>query len=279
MSNDEARCISCGKLFSVTRLNESPVPNYPSEDGTYDPITNTYICTSCYVKLGAPANDSDVVTNLREKFIRDNPKVEYAKDTVLDYPFVNFLIKYLNDTGNRGIIAGGCFKDIFSHKKVKDIDVFTDNESNFKFINDKLSSNTDYVLSYNNDNVTAYRNRYTGITIEVIKKIYGKPNEILNAFDFSITKFALYLDNVSDNYPSVMYDNDFFKDITQKRLVLNNRIDYPLSTFNRLLRYTRYGYTLCKSSKVKLLKCVKNDYSNEELDASIDDGSFYEGVD
>lgn len=47
-----------------------------------------------------------------------------------------------------------------------------------------------YHFHYENDNVKAYKHIETGVVIELCCKIFGKPEEILNKFDFTITKFA-----------------------------------------------------------------------------------------
>ena len=39
---------------------------------------------------------------------------------------LNFLDKFM--MGHKGYIAGGCFKNIFNGEKIKDIDIFFDNE-------------------------------------------------------------------------------------------------------------------------------------------------------
>lgn len=47
----------------------------------------------------------------------------------------NFMsIKWLDEfmVGHKGFICGGCFKNIFNHEKVKDIDIFFENISDFE---------------------------------------------------------------------------------------------------------------------------------------------------
>lgn len=42
---------------------------------------------------------------------------------------LNWLDEYM--TGHKGFICGGCFKNIFNKEKVKDLDIFFENESDF----------------------------------------------------------------------------------------------------------------------------------------------------
>lgn len=58
--------------------------------------------------------------------------------------------------------------------------------------------NEEYTFYYENDNVKAYKHKRTGVRIELCSKIFGKPEEILSQFDFSITKFAYYKAIIED---------------------------------------------------------------------------------
>ncbi|EPT8987983.1 hypothetical protein ACVTHN_003146, partial [Listeria monocytogenes] len=50
----------------------------------------------------------------------------YKHEEARQYHELYFLDKFLE--GHKGFIAGGCFKNIFNHEKVKDIDMFFRNE-------------------------------------------------------------------------------------------------------------------------------------------------------
>lgn len=43
-----------------------------------------------------------------------------------------------------------------------------------------------------------------------------------------------------------------------KRLVLDNKIPFPISTWEHSYRYKGYGYNLCRESKKKLLDAIRN---------------------
>ena len=45
------------------------------------------------------------------------------------FPKVRFLDQYME--GHKGFIAGGCFKNIFKGTKIKDLDMFFENETDF----------------------------------------------------------------------------------------------------------------------------------------------------
>lgn len=43
---------------------------------------------------------------------------------------------------------------------------------------------------YENKNTVAYKNKNTNVRVELVRSQFGKPEELLKKFDFSITKFA-----------------------------------------------------------------------------------------
>ena len=54
----------------------------------------------------------------------------FVIDTPDNFWQIRWLDKYME--GHKGFIAGGCFKNILSGEKVKDIDIFFESESNLK---------------------------------------------------------------------------------------------------------------------------------------------------
>lgn len=53
----------------------------------------------------------------------------FVIDTPDNFWQIRWLDKYME--GHKGFIAGGCFKNIFSGERVKDIDIFFESESDF----------------------------------------------------------------------------------------------------------------------------------------------------
>ena len=43
-----------------------------------------------------------------------------------------------------------------------------------------------------------------------------------------------------------------------KRLVTDGNIPYPMSTFERMLRYAKYGYFPCRETKLKIIKALRD---------------------
>lgn len=215
---------------------------------------------------------------------------------------LNWLDEFM--IGHKGFICGGCFKNIFDKKKVKDLDIFFECQNDFDEAVQYFDSQTvgyegddkreeNYRFYYGNANVKAYKHIKKNITIELCCKIFGKPEEILNQFDFTIVKFAYYkeevkseLNNIINPFDDpdteethieykVLHDDKFFEHLHLKRLVIDNNIPYPMSTLERMFKYAKYGYFPCKETKIKIAKAIK-ELTDNQVEVS---ESLYDGMD
>ena len=156
-----------------------------------------------------------------------------------------------------------------------------------------------YRFYYENKNVKAYKHIKTGIVLELCRKIFGTAENILNQFDFTIVKFAYYKEEIEDETGTVveydpfeiepveserpkthieyrvMYDDKFFEHLHMKRLVLDNEVPFPMSTFERIFRYAKYGYFPCKETKMKIIDSIRQ-LPDEQVEIS---ESLYDGMD
>lgn len=208
-----------------------------------------------------------------------------------DFYMLNWLDTYMQ--GHKGFIAGGCFKNIFNNEKIKDLDIFFNNKIDYEnavMYFDSMTENyegvdkskVEYILYYQNPKVTAYKNLRTGICVELCKAIFGTAKEILNQFDFSITKFAYFKKEITDEFESeshieyyIAYEEKFFEHLHLKRLVIDDKIPFPISTFERMIRYIGYGYKPCKETKMKIIKAI-HDTAEKQIEIS---ESLYDGMD
>ena len=177
---------------------------------------------------------------------------------------LNWLDEYM--TGHKGFICGGCFKNIFNKEKVKDLDIFFENESDFDDAVQYFDSQTPgydgddvrdekYHFHYENDNVKAYKHIETGVVIELCCKIFGKPETHIEY--------------------KILMDDAFFEHLHLKRIVIDKDIPFPMSTFERMLRYAKYGYFPCKETKMKIINALR-DLTDEQVELS---ESLYDGMD
>ena len=239
-----------------------------------------------------------------------------VKESRDNYWMLNWLDEFM--IGHKGFICGGCFKNIFNGEKVKDLDIFFQSKADFedavKYYDSKTAGywtdddennkvgedEAEYRFLYENKNVKAYVNKKSGVRIELCSKIFGTAEDILNQFDFTITKFAYYKEEIKDEtgtevqisfddefvdkinnsisthieYKILVHDK-FFEHLHMKRLVTDDKIPFPMSTFERAFRYAKYGYFPCKETKMKIARAIK-ELSDEQLEIS---ESLYDGMD
>lgn len=165
-------------------------------------------------------------------------------------------------SGINGYIAGGVFKDILTGKEPKDVDVYFETEKDY---NDALSA-TDMRQIYESQNVIGFKT-IDSINVEYVHSFYKKPEELINEFDFTITKFAYW---IKDGVPTAIAHTDFETDLGFKNLRVIGNLPFPVSTFMRAIRYSEYGYWLDADSAYRIVKAVN------EMPA-IDDSEFMSG--
>ena len=224
-----------------------------------------------------------------------------VKEEKYNYWMLNWLDQFM--IGHKGFICGGCFKNIFNKEKVKDLDIFFKSKVDFEeavsyYDNQTIGNDAKYKILYENANVKAYIHKKTGVRVELCCKIFGTVEDILNQFDFTITKFAYYKEEIEDEtgaevvspfnnenvkspvksthieYKVLMHDK-FFEHLHMKRLVTDDKILFPMSTFERMIRYAKYGYFPCKETKMKIAREINN-LSKEQLEVS---EVLYDGMD
>jgi hypothetical protein len=109
--------------------------------------------------------------------------------------------------GIDGFIAGGCFRSIFEGGNPKDVDVFFRNEADFtqavEFYQKKWKK------IYENESATGFCRK--GFSrVDLVRSIFGAPEEVLNLFDFTVAKFATDKD-------WVIYADTYWRDLYLKR--------------------------------------------------------------
>lgn len=215
-----------------------------------------------------------------------NDMNNFVIDTPDNFWQIRWLDKYME--GHKGFIAGGCFKNILSGEKVKDIDIFFESESDFQeavdLFNDEKHQKEGWKFKYRNEKVCAFQKEGEKVWIEFIESEFGKPKEILRSFDFTVTKMAYYKEpkyeeKEDDYFPfssasivayeyKLLYHEKFFEHLHMKRLVIDENIPFPVSTWERSYRYKGYGYNMCRETKKKLLQAIKG-VNVEEEDISL----------
>lgn len=199
----------------------------------------------------------------------------FVIDTPDNFRQIRWLDKYME--GHKGFIAGGCFKNILSGERVKDIDIFFESESDFQeavdLFNDEKHQKEEWKFKYRNKKVCAFRKEGEKVWVEFIESEFGKPEEILGSFDFTVAKTAYYKEpkyeeKEDDYFPfssasivayeyKLLYHEKFFEHLHMKRLVIDENIPFPVSTWERSYRYKGYGYNMCRETKKNFYRLLK----------------------
>lgn len=215
-----------------------------------------------------------------------NDMNNFVIDTPDNFWQIRWLDKYME--GHKGFIAGGCFKNILFGERVKDIDIFFESESDFQeavdLFNDKKHQKEGWKFKYKNEKVCAFQKEGEKVWVEFIESEFGKPEEILRSFDFTVAKMAYYKEpkyeeKEDDYFPfsstdvvgyeyKLLYHEKFFEHLHMKRLVIDENIPFPVSTWERSYKYKGYGYNMCRETKKKLLQALKG-VNIEEEDVSL----------
>lgn len=177
-----------------------------------------------------------------------------------NFMMLSWLNKFISE--HNGFICGGCFKNIFRHEQVRDIDIFFENNADYNNAVQQFDNNKDeFSHCYSSRNAEAYKHKNTDTTIELCHAIYGTPEQILSQFDFTIVKFAYFKEETKGGTETnieyqVLYHENFFKHLLLERLVIDDKLLFPIHTFERTLKYAKYGFSPCYETKLKLLTAI-----------------------
>jgi hypothetical protein len=150
--------------------------------------------------------------------------------------------------GINGFIAGGCFRSIFEGSFPKDVDIFFYTPADF------MNTRSIYIdkkwkIIYENENAVGFYKKGF-CRIDLVRSIFGSEDYVLSNFDFTIAKFAM-------NSENVIYADTYWRDLHLKRLVCDDKIPMPIGTFERTQKYAKYGYFMCRETKIKLLQAIR----------------------
>lgn len=209
---------------------------------------------------------------------------------------VNQLNYYM--IGHKGFVAGGCFKNLLNNEPVKDIDMFFTCKEDFEQALEVFQKDDDYYKFYENKKVNAFKNKHTKVAIELIKYKFGEPLDIVDDFDFTITKMAYVNNYKTEDEIEEMIDNgeiqpeddirdvlqpsfflihkDFFEHLHTKRLVVDDKMVLPINTYERLFRYGKYGFSPCRETKLKIIRAIRD---LSEFDDELLSRGLYDGMD
>jgi hypothetical protein len=144
-------------------------------------------------------------------------------------------------------VAGGSVRDYFLGLPVKtDIDIFFPDEENYEKAKNFLINNEAQTVFENNNGCKI---SYNKSTYDLVKKYFENPQSTIDAFDFTVSQFAV-------DIKMVYHGESSFIDLARKQLIIN-KITYPASTIKRAFRYYEKGFRACSAEIRKMIESIK----------------------
>lgn len=171
---------------------------------------------------------------------------------------------------NKIMIAGGCFTSAFSNAEVNDVDCYFHSREQLievltcledEFMNCYINSVTDKSLT-----VVGVGSKNSPLSLQFIYFDYFEDlNSVFDKFDWTINMCGWQFDPEAEDEGKLIYHEDFFSDLSQKRLSFNTNTAFPLISGFRVNKYKDRGYTISRSEMLKvLIEIAKLDISTKE---------------
>lgn len=195
---------------------------------------------------GKPSNLSNITDKIEFEL-----SLSKEANQILNLPFVRQLGSY------NAIIAGGTLTSVFSSNQIQDIDVFFPNELNFtecnKYLIDSIKGTKCEWSCIKTKNAITYNVNLNGkkLSIQLIKRYFGNPQEIIGMFDFTACQAAFDAANKSFTFAPT-----FLKDLCQKKLVVNVNYKHPVSMLFRIDKYAKKGFAIDSRELFKVGICI-----------------------
>lgn len=170
--------------------------------------------------------------------------------------FAKMILTELSDRGISTWIAGGAVRDYFMGISMNtDHDLFFPDQANYNKCKDYFDEIGGKVL-WESDN--GMKISINGKTYDLVKKFFPDPQASIDAFDFTVSMFAVTTDKV-------YFAPTAFMDLAKRQLMIN-KITYPASTMMRAFKYYKKGFIMCKGEMKKIVEAIQNMEKKELVD-------------
>lgn len=143
------------------------------------------------------------------------------------------------------VIAGGALRDYFMKEKVSDVDFFFKNQEAFDHAKHILDTGN-VTSMWKNDNCIRYQ--VGELKIDLVRSIFGDPEDIIRQFDFTVCCVAI-------DKREFRASQFFFPDLAARHLRINNT-PLPVGTMKRMVKYIKKGFTPCIGTMTELSKAL-----------------------
>ena len=188
--------------------------------------------------------------------------------------YSKIILTELQDSGITCWLAGGALRDYFMGTTIKtDYDLFFPDIENYtraeKFFKLKGAE-----IKWESEN--GMKVKYNNRTFDLVKKFFPDPQTTIDAFDFTVSMFAV-------DTKRVYFGESTFIDLAKRQLMIN-KITYPASSMSRAFRYYKKGFSMCQGEMKKLVEAIQEmpkpePVENTDQPPSGESGNFFRGID
>lgn len=193
--------------------------------------------------------------------------------------FDELILKEMKLIGCETWIAGGALREYFLNKKITtDIDLYFTNDKNFDLAKNWLLNPNfqpiDVIMKHVTsiseakkaqvvravvnrpigkivlENESAIKLQYNDVKIDLVKKYRTDPVITIKDFDFTVTMAAI-------DFNKFYCASSYFIDLINRDLVINS-YHHPFSTFQRLQKYIKNGFSIDRANMLELATQIKN---------------------
>lgn len=158
-------------------------------------------------------------------------------------------------------VAGGAITSLFSGKEINDVDVYFRDFDSLNLVLRALFNIDEEDTDLEPQNFSLVYTHHTNKSILFTKddlniqliyfKFFKSAQEIFDTFDFTIN-MGVY-DCAEDKF---IFDDNFLKDLAQRRLIVNPDTAYPIISLLRIDKYKQKGYNISRKDFVILALAV-----------------------
>jgi hypothetical protein len=161
-------------------------------------------------------------------------------------------------------IAGGACRSVFANEAINDLDLYFTSEDALHAFKNQVDKK--YEVVYCSENAVSYRTE-KNIKFQLIKKIYGTPQNVMAQFDFTICMCACF----PKTNTFVMYDR-FLEHLARREIVFNIDACYPINSLFRANKFIKRQYYVSAVEWIKIgLKCHSLNLKNlKEIKEQLD---------
>lgn len=147
------------------------------------------------------------------------------------------LSENLRNLHAKAYLAGGCFRFLYEPKgKINDFDVFFDPNADVELARSFLKSyNYNEIFVCPKGELFSFKKGDVKVQLINVRR-YLSIEQLIDTFDITASMFGT-------DFKQFVYDDRAPTAALTKTIRLN-RVDYPVATLNRLMKYMRYGFRI-----------------------------------